>query len=59
MNNLSIKNNSMMSSLEIITLTGKSKGNIHRDIRALVDSLDDSFLNHVEYQEIKDQHIAP
>ena len=55
MKTLSAQNNSMMSSLEIVTLTGKTKGNIHRDIRTLVDSLDDSFLNHVEYKEIKDK----
>lgn len=55
MNNLSIKNNSMMSSLEIVKLTGKQKNHIHRDIRDLVNSLDDPFLDHVEYQEIKDK----
>ena len=36
-----------MSSREIAELTGKSHGNVLRDVRQMLDSMDDSDLNHV------------
>jgi phage regulator Rha-like protein len=45
----------MMSSKEISQITGKTIGNIHVDIRKMVNELkDDREFNHQQYQEFKD-----
>lgn len=44
-----------MSSVEIANLTGKTVGNIHVDIRGMIEALkDDRDFNHKQYQEVKD-----
>lgn len=44
-----------MSSIEIAKITGKRHLNVIRDIRQMLDKLDDSILSHEEYQELKDE----
>lgn len=44
----------MMSSKEVASLTGKEHRNVIRDIREMIDQLDDSNLSHEEYQQLTD-----
>ena len=43
-----------MTSRDIAELTGKEHYNVLRDIRSMIDQLDDSILSHEEYQEVTD-----
>lgn len=43
-----------MSSTEISTLTGKRHGDVLRDIRNMLNKLNEAILRHEEYQEVKD-----
>ena len=44
----------LMSSKEIANLTEKRHADVIRDIRQILDKLDDAILRHEEYQELKD-----
>ncbi len=53
-----IQTNKTMSSREIATLCEKEHKNVIRDIRNMLDSLDDSLLSHEYYQILTDERRA-
>jgi phage antirepressor YoqD-like protein len=51
---MTISNSQMMSSKEIAQLTGKRHADVIRDIRNMIDAIDDAVLRHEQYQEVID-----
>lgn len=45
-----------MSSIEMAQVTGKTHGNVLRDIRNMLDQFDKSLLNYQQYQVLTDSH---